>query len=258
MHRVLIVDDEEPARLRMRRALETVSDVQVVGEASCGKSAAEALSRLTPDIVLLDIEMPEGDGFFVLEEGIARGVVPEVIFVTAFDHYAIEAFEHGATDYLLKPAEFRRVEQAIERAKERLLQRSAEDRARHLREMMIRAKNKSEIKDPESEYLWVKSRGQIVRVVIPQIITVEADRDYVSLQTKHRVHHVRGTISDFEDKLRGRGFLRVHRSVIVRREAVTALRGKGPNAFEIDLSDGRTLAVGRSYNAQARQAFSPD
>ncbi|MEM1381709.1 MAG: LytTR family DNA-binding domain-containing protein [Pseudomonadota bacterium] len=257
MYKVLIVDDEAPARGRLSKAVRGMGHVDVVGESSSGEDAVAMLARKQPDVVFLDIEMPHGDGFYVVEEGIKRGFSPEVIFVTAFDRFAVDAFEFGAIDYLLKPAEVPRIRIALDRAIERLQQRSANERAEKMQAFIEarRAKLSENQNGREREDLWLKDRGQTHRVAPAEILFIEADRDYVKIETSAATYHVRGTIADFEKRLADHGFLRIHRSLIVQKDVVSSLISKGQNAFEIKLSDGKRLTVGRSYNKTAKEAF---
>jgi len=254
MHQLLIVDDEAPARSRLRKVVKDIESIQVVGEAATGREAVEAFGRHQPDIVLLDVEMPHGDGFFVVEEGIKTGVVPEIIFVTAYDQFAISAFEYGAVDYLLKPVETSRIETAVSRAIERLRQRSAEERVTRL-QALLDARSNQPTQQADDNQLWLKENGQSTRVTLDSILFLEADRDYVRITTANTSFHIRGTIADFERRLQSKGFIRTHRSVIVRTDAVAQLLSKGPNSFELALSDGHRQPVGRSYNAKVKRLF---
>jgi len=257
VYRVLIVDDEPPARHRLLKALDRLPNVSVAGEASNGQEAVDMLVREVPDIVLLDIEMPHGDGFYVVEEAMKHGLAPEVIFVTAFDRFAIDAFEYGAIDYLLKPPELSRVETALKRAMERIELRSAQDRALKLQALIETRRLRTQGQDEHQveDDLWVKESSGRRRVPLDTVLSITADRDYVRIDTEDQSYHVRGTIAKYEAQLQDRGYLRIHRSFIVRRGAVVGLISKGQNSYEVELSNGQRLQVGRSYNAEAKNCF---
>ncbi|NRA30930.1 MAG: response regulator transcription factor [Parvularculaceae bacterium] len=253
--KVLVVDDEKPARARLIRAISSMDSVRVVGEADSGEAAVSALVKHQPEIVLLDIDMPHGDGFYVVEEAMKLGLVPEVIFVTAYDRFAIAAFEVGAIDYLLKPTEVARIQLAIDRAAQRHHQRSADERAAALQAVIQAGQERG---SASSEDLWLREGGQSIRVPMSSLLTVEADRDYVKLSTADRFFHVRGTIGEYEKKLEDHGFLRIHRSAIVRLDAITRLCSKGTNAYEVELLGSRRLPVGRSHNKIVKQLLLPN
>ncbi|MEM9838492.1 MAG: LytTR family DNA-binding domain-containing protein [Pseudomonadota bacterium] len=255
MYRVLVVDDEAPARSRLSKAIKSVSNVTLIGEAASGEDAVQAIVSKKPDVVFLDVEMPHGDGFFVVEEGMKRGMTPEIIFVTAYDRFAVDAFECGAIDYLLKPTEMSRIEVALERAIERLQQRSASERIVKMQTFMEARRARAAAESSEEDDLWLKDRGQTHRVPLSSVLYIEADRDYVKVETSETSYHVRGTIADYERRLSDSGFLRIHRSIVVRKGAVTSLVSKGQNAYDVALSNEKTLTVGRSFNKAAKSAF---
>lgn len=254
MYKLVIVDDEKPARARLVRAVSSMDAVCVVGEADSGEAAVEAIVELAPEIVLLDIDMPHGDGFFVVKQLVNRGLAPEVIFITAYDRFAIAAFEVGAIDYLLKPTEVSRIQRALERAMRRHEERTAVDRVAAL-QAAVEAGQVRPPANPVADDLWLKEGGKTIRVPLKSIVSVEADRDYVKVGTQSSFFHVRGTIAEYAKQLEGNGFLRIHRSIIVRVDAVTKLASKGANAYEVELLGEMTMPVGRSYNKTVKRVL---
>lgn len=241
MMRVLIVDDEPAARERLEALLAQVASVEIVGSASDGESALAAVEALRPDLVLLDIQMPDLNGLRVA----ARLPVeqrPEIIFVTAFEVYAADAFEVEAADYLLKPVRFDRLRQAMERAVRR-------------RELGARA-----VAPPRDlRSIWVETRTGSVRVPLCDIEWIEAAKDYVLLHTATRSFLHRSTMAAMESQVADAGLHRVHRSAFVRLDRVTAVQGRGRAMTALVLGD-LEIPVGATYGPEvfaALQAASP-
>jgi two-component system, LytTR family, response regulator len=214
--RTLIVDDERLARDKMRRLLEARADVTVVGEATSVPEAMAAITREKPDLVLLDIQMPGGDGFDVLAAKPAN-----VIFVTAHDDYAVRAFEVAAVDYLLKPFDAERFNQAIERAK-----------ARRPRELA-------------SAFFTVRKRDRTILVAVKDVDWIEAEGKYVRVHVRDQSHLVRDAMSAVEARLETRQFVRIHRRIIVNLRRIAELR----NDSTVVLIDGTRLVMSRRFRA---------
>ena len=242
--RLLLVDDEPAALERLSALLTQVSDVEVVGQARNGREAAEAVEALKPDLVLLDIQMPERSGLDVAA-GLPLEERPEIVFVTAFELYAADAFEVEAADYLLKPVRFDRLRQAIERARRRRAMRAAAARAED-------AAVSPADEDPDG--FWVQVRTGYVRVPLGEIDWIEAAKDYVLLHTATRSHIHRSTMNALERKLNPAELIRVHRSAFVRPDKVTEVQRSG-RSLALVLAGGASVQVGPSYTAAVREAL---
>ena len=264
MIRILLVDDELLALKRLKVALAEIAEAQVIGEARDGDEAIALVEQLRPDLVLLDISMPGRDGIAVAQTLAAREKRPDVVFITAFDQYAVDAFALEAVDYLLKPVDFERLEQAIARAERRRAERAAQDRVVELGEVVTALRGQarqpalrpiptaepaaaSGPEVPDSGAFWVPVNGSLVRVSADLIEWVEAARDYVLLRTSTRSYILRATMAEIEKQLGNASFLRIHRSLIVRRDLVDRVERTGRGALRLVLRDGARLGVGPSY-----------
>jgi two-component system LytT family response regulator len=232
--RVLLVDDEPLALDRLVALFRQLPDVEVVGTAGDGKEAAEAIATLRPDLVMLDVQMPEKSGLAVAAD-MAMEERPEIVFVTAFEQFAPDAFEVDATDYLLKPVRFDRLRQAVERAKRR----------RALREAAATTATSSA--GAYDDVIWVQVRNGSRRVPIETIDWIEAARDYVMLHTSTRSHIHRTTMSALQRTLDPAGLIRVHRSAFVRPSLVTAVQRHANGSTTLTLRDGASVPVGPNY-----------
>jgi DNA-binding LytR/AlgR family response regulator len=235
--RILLVDDEPAALERLSALLAQAPEVSVVGTARNGREAAEAIAALHPDLVLLDIQMPERSGLAVAA-ALPPEERPEIVFVTAFELYAADAFEVEAADYLLKPVRFDRLRQAIERARRRKAERTAFARAEE-------AETAPAGEDPDG--FWVQVRTGFVRVPLAQIDWIEAAKDYVLLHTATRSHIHRATMNALERRLNPTELIRVHRSAFVRPARVSEIQRLGKGLISLVLQDGVNIAVGPSY-----------
>ena len=235
--RILLVDDEPAALERLAALLSQSPDVTVVGTARNGREAGEAIATLHPDLVLLDIQMPEASGLAVAA-ALPAADRPEIIFVTAFELYAVDAFEVEAADYLLKPVRFDRLRQAIERARRRQSQRVALARADAALAAPV---------DEDPDGFWVQVRSGFVRVPLGDIDWIEAAKDYVLLHTATRSHIHRVTMNALERKLNPAELTRVHRSAFVRPARVAEVKRLGKGLISLVLQDGVNVVVGPSY-----------
>lgn len=240
--RVLIVDDEPLGRVVIREMLRAAPDIEIVGECANGHEAIRALNRLETDIVFLDVQMPEIDGFDVLR-AIEPDRIPLVIFVTAFDRYAVRAFEVHAVDYLLKPFDRDRFEKALRQARSQLrLIRNGELTARVLALLDDRR--------GESKYIdriMVKTAGRIFFLKTADIDWIEAEGNYVRLHAGRETHLVRESLGTLESRLDPRKFPRIHRSQIVNFEKVRELLPLFHGDFQVILENGTTLVLSRRY-----------
>ena len=240
--RALIVDDEAPARSKLRRLLSGAADVEVVGEASTGREAVAAIKRSRPDLVFLDIQMPGLDGFGVLDT--ITDDAPYVVFVTANDQHAIRAFEVGAVDYLLKPYTPRRFEQVLERARERVAGAHDDGPAPEAQSALKR--------------LLVTTNGRAVFLQVDRIDRIEAERNYVTLVSGAERYRLRATISAVAERLDPAQFLRINRSTLVRLDAVKTMHEWSHGDYRVVMHDGAELTWSRRYRAAAERQFGVD
>jgi len=242
--RVLVVDDEALARRGLRRELERHPDVEIVGECVDGLGAIEAIEREAPDVVLLDVEMPEAGGLDVVE-AIGADRMPATIFVTAYDHYAVKAFDARAVDYVLKPLDPDRFDEALSRARE-ALGAGALQEVRHRLEGVMgdagggRARHRR---------VAVRDRGKVTFVSLDDVDAFEAADNYVRVHVGGRSHLLRSTLASLAERLDPGEFVRVHRSSIVRVESIVEIEMTGHGDFVLILRDGREVAGSRRYRA---------
>jgi two-component system, LytTR family, response regulator AlgR len=235
--RTLIVDDEPLALERMAMICRDLPAIEVAGTAQDGADALRQIGALAPDLVLLDMTMPELDGLGVAQHFAAQEQAPVVIFVTAHDHFAVEAFDLEAVDYVLKPVSADRLERAIERAVARRGQRR-QRASRYLDE------------------LWVPHRSELLRIAVSEVHQIDAERDYVRLHVggpdAQRSYLLLQTIAGLEERLDPEQFIRIHRSTILRRDHIRGLRHDGLGVWSAELEDGTLVRIGRTYLAKAK------
>jgi two-component system LytT family response regulator len=256
--RALIVDDEPLARERLRELLAGDADVDIIGECGNGEDAVAAIDRDHPDLVLLDIQMPELDGF-----GVVRAVgieqMPAVVFVTAHDEHAVAAFEVHAVDYVLKPVDPERLAEAVRRAKRRIAPAAgaARDEDRQLRERLaalVAEVSAAVVPGPApTGRLAIKGEGRVVFVRIADVDWVEAMDNYVRLHVGRDVHMMRETLSNLETRLAGTTFLRIHRSAIVNIDRIREVQPWFAGDYVVILTDGTKLTTGRRYRAAVQR-----
>lgn len=244
--RALIVDDEPPARNLIQEYLDDVPRIEVVGECGTGREAIEVINDTAPDLVFLDVQMPGLDGFDVLEQ---IDVLPDIIFSTAYDEYAIEAFDAGAVDYLLKPYSRGRFRKAVERAFERYEQND-NDYADRLATLLQQARTGV---DESPERLYVRHGDKIIPIDTEDIRWIEAAGDYSKLHTPDKTYLSSMGISTLEERLDSKRFARVHRSHIIAFPAVDHLRSDGSGGYKAVLDDGTKVRVSRSYAPDIRE-----
>jgi DNA-binding LytR/AlgR family response regulator len=245
--RVLIVDDEPLALDRIRLALQAAPGVAIAGEAHSGREALKLAQATAPDIVLLDIQMPGGSGIEVAQK--LRGGC-EVIFVTAFDSYAAEAFDLDASDYLLKPIRTDRLLAAIGRAVRRIEARRAGERIAEL-ELVVRSLQRPEAKPGASydEEIWAPRPGGVSRLPMASVIWIEAARDYLLIHTAHRSFMLRETMSGMGKRLDPARMLRVHRSAFVNKAEIETATRFGRDGVNLTLTNGAIVRVGATYRS---------
>jgi two-component system, LytTR family, response regulator len=226
--RTVIVDDEPLARANLTVLLRPHPEIEIAAECGSGRDALSTIRELKPDLVFLDVQMPECDGFDVIE--MLGADAPCVIFVTAYDSYALRAFEVGALDYLLKPFDNSRFERMLERAKVRLTLASNAPRAK--------------------ETLVIKEAGQISFIAVSEIDWIEAADYYASLHVGAKTHLLRRSMAELEQELDQTGFCRIHRSAIVKLEKVQRLELNEAGEYDVLLRDGTRLRLSRRYRKE--------
>jgi two-component system, LytTR family, response regulator len=227
--RAMVVDDEPLARSNLKVLLARDADVQLVGECASGAEALREIPKKKPELVFLDVQMPECDGFDVLEQ-LGAELPPALVFVTAYDQYALQAFEAGALDYLLKPFSNARFARALQRAKERI--GAGKERPAKL------------------ERLAIKNSGGVLFLKIAEIDWIEAADYYVCLHVGARAHLLRRSMADVEKELEAASFCRIHRSAIVNLERVRRLETGQDGGTEVVLNTGTRLRLSRRYKKE--------
>ena len=248
--RVVIVDDEPLAREMLREMLQSDPQVTIVGESSNGREALEVINSTAPDLLFLDIQMPELGGFEVLEN-LGKAAIPHVIFVTAYDHYAVRAFEFHALDYLLKPFDQERFDLAWERAKIQILR----ERNGGVDQRILALLEELKAGSKYLERLVIKSAGRIYFLETHDIDWIEAEGNYVSVHSGKKAHLLRETISSLEAQLDPRKFVRIHRSSIVRIDRIHELQPWFHGEYRVILQGGTQLTLSRNYREKLQEAL---
>ncbi|MBZ5537413.1 MAG: LytTR family DNA-binding domain-containing protein [Acidobacteriia bacterium] len=246
--RVLIVDDEVLARERIRDLLRGQSGYEVIGECSNGRDAVQKILELEPDLLFLDVQMPGLNGLDVVE-AVGPGHMPVVIFVTAYDQYALKAFEVHALDYLLKPFDRPRFQKSLQRAQVQIQQQRTGNLDDRLRVLLEDLKGTRKFLDR----LVVKDAGRIFFLKANEIDWVEAAGNYLRLHVGKESHLLRETMGRFEHQLDPNHFLRIHRSAIVNIERVKEFRPLFHGEYSVILRDGRQLTLSRAYRGRLNE-----
>ena len=242
--RALIVDDEALARTALVRLLKRERDVSLIGQCDDGESAVQTIRQAQPDIVFLDVQMPEMDGFQVVE-AIGAERMPVTIFVTAFDRYAIRAFDANAVDYLLKPFAPDRLARALARARERCLGKQDKEAAQRLFSLLD-----SRLQSDYAQRLAVATGGRIVFVPVADIDWIEAEGNYARLHVSRKAFDVRETLQALMEKLDPREFIRIHRSTIVNARRIREVQPWFQGSHIVVLQSGEELRMSR-YQREA-------
>jgi len=240
--RVLIVDDERPARRKIRRFLGMDPDVEIAGESAGGRDAVEAIQRERPDLVFLDVQMPGMDGFSVIE-ALDLHPMPQIVFVTAHDQFALRAFEVHALDYLLKPFEHERFQKVLERAKEHLKSAAANGLDERVENLLEELRGRPRY----ASRLLINSGGRAFFLQTERVDWVEAAKNYVSLHVKDQSFLIRGTIEGLFKKLDPAKFMRVSRSHIVNIDSIREMQPWFHGEYRIILKDGTEIPWSRRY-----------
>jgi DNA-binding LytR/AlgR family response regulator len=251
---VATIDDEPLALRRLAILLRSMPGIRHVGSASSCSEGAALIARVRPDAILLDIRMRDGSGFDLIDQ-LPDGTVPSVIFVTAFDHFAIRAFEKSAVDYLLKPIEPPRLAVALERARARLLADDAVDRVGELHAVIgnLRARIAEQESSPYEHELWIRNAiGGLARVALKDVRWVSTEEDYVRLHTAAGSHLLRLSIRRLESRIDPEQFIRVHRAALVRVDQIVEIRRTAMGRREVVIRGGERIQAGRVYAKKLR------
>jgi two-component system LytT family response regulator len=240
--RILVADDEPMARRRLTRLLEQEPGAELVAACGSGTEAVEAVHRHAPDLLFLDVQMPGLDGFGVLE-ALGSAAPPAVVFVTAFDSYAIQAFEANALDYLLKPFDADRLHRAFQRVEERLRRPDSEAAPSQLSQLLETLQRQRAL----VERLAIRNDGRVTFVRVADVDWVESASNYVRLHTGKTSHLLRESLAGLETRLDPARFLRIHRTTIVNVERLRELQPWFSGEFIAILQDGTRLKVSRGY-----------
>jgi two-component system LytT family response regulator len=247
--KVLIVDDEMPARERLRRLLAAEPEVEIVGECADGEEALDRILQGDVDVVFLDVQMPRLDGLSMLE-ALPSHALPVVVFITAYDEYAVRAFDAHAIDYILKPYDRERFHRALEKARTYLAGEARLEGTARLNGLV------SDFREsPFRQRIAVKGRGRTIIVKVSSIDWIEAQGNYVRLHIGKESHLVRESMNQLADALDPATFLRIHRSAIVNLERIRELRADAHGDQRVVLSDSTVVAVGRAYRAHLEKVL---
>jgi two-component system LytT family response regulator len=250
--KVIIVDDEPYARAKLERLLAD-EEAEILAVCANGREAAAAIDQLKPDLVFLDIQMPEMDGFEVLR-AIAPVHLPEIVFVTAFDQYALRAFEVNAVDYLLKPFDQERFAAAFARAEQRL--RDSASRSGNVQRLLDHLSRQPGAGDNPAagdvylEWLFVRKGNRVVKLSVPEIHWFEAEGNYVRIHTHGDAYLIREKMMTLQARLDPKRFARIHRNAIVNLSFVKEMRPWSNSAFVVLLDDGTELRLSRRYRGR--------
>lgn len=248
--RTIIVDDEPLARRGIAAQLKEEADIEIIAECGNGLDAVRLIEEQKPDLVFLDIQMPELDGFGVLK-AIGRERLPAVVFVTAYDKYALRAFDVHALDYLLKPFDPERLTTALARARAQVERKDISDLSERLQSLIDDLKPNRKY----SERIVIKSAGRIFFLDVEEIDWVEAADNYVRLHAGRASHLLRETMNSIEKRLDPAQFMRVHRSTIINTRRIKELHALFHGEYEITLVDGTRLTTGRGYRERLQELF---
>lgn len=241
---LVVVEDEAPARRLLRAHVARRSELRLLELAIDGSSGVAAIKRHAPDLVLLDVEMPGLDGFGVLSELRRSSTeLPQVVFVTAYNRYAVRAFEVNAVDYLLKPVTHNRFDEAIDRCLTRTKPGQSRNATQELLEDALHV---------PPQRLLVRERGRIVPIPVQALDWIEAEGDYVRLHSGKNSYLIERTLTKMETVLASRGFVRIHRRTLVNLRRIRELKSEGSGRYRVLLEDGTELMASRTYSLRFR------
>jgi two-component system LytT family response regulator len=263
--RTLIVDDEVLARRRIHNLLRGREDFEVIGECANGREAVKAITERLPDLLFLDVQMPDLDGLGVLAQVQASGRMPVTVFVTAYDQYALKAFEFHAVDYLLKPFDDERFERALAWARTQLEREHFSGFTQRISELLEGQATRTQAKElappapvKSPTRLAVKSAGRVQFVRTDEIDWIEAESYYVRLHANGKSHLLRETLGSLESQLDPSRFARIHRSTIVNIDRIKELQPQSHGEYTVILHNGARLRLSRSYRDKLRTILGAD
>ena len=246
--KTLIVDDEPLARRNLRLLLSKDPQIEILDECRNGREAVKAINTLSPDLIFLDIQMPEMDGFDVLAH-VGPENIHAIIFVTAFDQYALKAFDVHALDYLLKPFDDERFAHALQRAKTQIEAREINRVSKRLLALLEERESERKAAPEQSSYLtrvMIKAAGRVVLLKVAEIDFIEADGNYAKLHVGRKAHLLREKMHDLEGRLDPAKFVRIHRSIIVNLDRIKEMQPHFNGDYIVVLDDGRQLRLSRT------------
>ncbi|MDN5205256.1 LytTR family DNA-binding domain-containing protein [Fulvivirgaceae bacterium BMA10] len=247
--RTLVIDDEPFARARVIKLLERYDYIVILGECKNGSEARDKINQYKPDLIFLDIQMPDFNGFEVLNE-LPKDHWPFVIFVTAYDQFALKAFDVHAVDYLLKPYDDDRFEKALNHAKEQILWKEG----RRLNQKMFEVLEEYHKEQRDSlEVFHLKERGRNVNIKVYDVFWIEVKSNYVQLNTANGKHMVRQTMQSIEASLSSADFIRIHRSYIINKHFVSNIKYMGNNEYTFFMPDNKKIISSRSYKQTVKK-----
>ncbi|HNR55415.1 MAG TPA: LytTR family DNA-binding domain-containing protein [Flavobacteriales bacterium] len=249
--RTIVVDDEPAARARIARLLDQDPEMELVAECRNGMEAIEAVNKHRPDLIFLDVQMPQLNGIETLDR-IENDRKPFVIFVTAYDQYALKAFDRNAVDYLLKPYDDDRFFSSLEKAKKHIEMKLSTKLTGKLMDLM---REHMHAHSEYTEQFTIRDKGREYKVNVDDIIYLRAEGNYLCLQLKERNHLYRMTMNAVESELDPARFLRIHRSFIVNTAHIRNTRYSGNNEFIFSMANGERIVSGRSYKEQIAKAL---
>ncbi|MBL7938954.1 MAG: response regulator transcription factor [Flavobacteriales bacterium] len=249
--RTIIVDDEPAARARLQRLLAQDPEMELVAECRNGMEALEAVQKHRPDLIFLDVQMPQMNGIETLDR-IDDDRKPFVVFVTAFDQYALKAFDRNAVDYLLKPYDDDRFFSSLEKAKKHIDMRMNSKLTGKLLDLM---REHMHAKSEYTEVFTIREKGREYKANVDDIVFLRAEGNYLCLQMKDRSHLYRMTMNAVESELDPARFLRIHRSYLVNIAHIRNTRYSGNNEFIFSMANGERIVSGRSYKEQIAKAL---
>ncbi len=239
---VVIVDDEEPARSRLRQLLKDQRDFRIVEECANGRQAVASIQKHRPDVAFLDVQMPRMTGFDICH-ALAPDELPVVVFVTAYDQFALQAFEVHAVDYLLKPFDRERFHNCLQHIRTQVQRGREQPASSDLKALLAEIRGK----DKQLERIAVKNEGRVVFVRVDEIDWIEADGNYVHLHAGTTKHFLRETLTALETQLPEQRFMRISRSTIVNVDRIKELQSLFYGDFAVILNNGEKLTLSRTY-----------